>query len=388
MKKFEIEKKHKGLLLGILIVICAAITYEKVLGNLKPLVDVFTVVKDLLVRVLYPFLFGFFIAFIFNPALRPIENLILKLKFYPPEKARKSAALITLALALGVVLFAIAFLVPEIILNLQPLVKLINDAFPKIWPTITEPARNILSELNAQDILNQAGTFFSTNLTNGIVGILRSIPDFLAYLGRGLLNIAMGLVIAYHVLSGKESMGNETKKIIDALFNETAAEKIYFVAKEANKVFERYIIGSLTDSIIVGTIFFIGGLFLKFPFLPILALIITITNVIPYFGPFLGLIPAVGLTLLNSLANGGGISKAVTVLIFILAMQQVDGLIIAPKIIGDSTGVKPVGVMFAIIVGGALAGFLGMFLGVPAFALCKNIFERLINKKLDERLRS
>ena len=156
------------------------------------------------------------------------------------------------------------------------------------------------------------------------------------------------------------------------MFSKKQVESIASTIKYTNSVFNSFVVGKTIDSLIIAIIFFIGSIILNLPYPMLFAIIIGITNMIPYFGPFIGAVPVVALTILINPIKG------LWVLIFVL--QQFDGVILGPRILGDSIGLKPIGVIFAIIVGGAIAGPLGMFFGVPIFSVIFTIFSNFVEK--------
>ncbi len=148
---------------------------------------------------------------------------------------------------------------------------------------------------------------------------------------------------------------------------------------EVDEIFSKYIIGKMIDSLIVGIICFMGLWFLKAPYALLMAIIVGVTNMIPYFGPFIGAVPAVIITLFTSPIT------ALWVTLFIIVLQQLDGYIIGPFILGDSVGLSPFWIILAILIGGGLFGILGMLICVPVMAVVRNMFSRYINRRLDEK---
>ena len=179
-------------------------------------------------------------------------------------------------------------------------------------------------------------------------------------------------------------MNRQSKKIIYSIFKPKTGNVIIETCQKASEIFGGFITGKIIDSIIIGIIAYIGCLILRIPSAVLVAVIVGVTNVIPVFGPFIGAIPSLIIVVLQSPLH------ALYLLIFIIILQQVDGNIIGPKILGSSTGLSSFWVMFAILVGGGCFGFVGMLLGVPVFAVIYYIIRRVVNhslrkKKLPER---
>jgi hypothetical protein len=184
----------------------------------------------------------------------------------------------------------------------------------------------------------------------------------------------MGLIVSVYILLDKKNLSEYVGKVFYCFMSRRRALVFAGFAEHCNEVFESYFVGKVIDSLIIGVIFFVGAVVLNLPYALFFSLIIGITNMIPYFGPVIGGVPVVLLTLIYSPIKG------LWVLLFIIALQQFDGVVLGPKILGKSIGVKPLGVVFAIVVGGAIAGPLGMFFGVPAFSIISELVNDIVEK--------
>lgn len=187
------------------------------------------------------------------------------------------------------------------------------------------------------------------------------------------------MIMAFYLLYDKNIIKKNINKILYTLFSKETVYKINDFGRDADDLFGRYIVGRTIDSSIIGFIAFIGLSILGIPYRLLFSIIIGVTNMIPYFGPYLGGIPIIIVTMFSSL------NEALWVALFILALQQFDGLVLGPKILGDSVGIRPIWIILSIYVGGRIFGILGMFLGVPVFAVIVMFLERLINKRLEKR---
>ena len=221
---------------------------------------------------------------------------------------------------------------------------------------------NILSEVFVyiQDFLRG----FTEKYPSYIKRILSSTLNIASI----FLNVILGIVISIYILFDKEIIGERSRKIVCAILPKKASENLIQFCKESNSTFEKFFVGKIIDSTIIGIIFFIGATLLKAPFAMLLSII--------------GAIPVIFITLMFDITNP---LKSLWIGIFILLLQQFDGNILGPKILGDSIGVKPIGIIFSIIVGGAIFGPPGMFFGVPIFAVIFSAFNRFIDKKYDEK---
>jgi len=182
-----------------------------------------------------------------------------------------------------------------------------------------------------------------------------------------------------YVMSIKETLVGQCKKIIYAIFPPKKGNVVVETIRKSNEIFGGFIIGKIIDSAIIGVLAYIGCLLMKMPSALLVAFIIGITNIIPFFGPFIGAIPTVLLVLIQSPIH------ALYLAIFILILQQVDGNIIGPKILGDTTGLSPFWVLTSILVAGGLFGFFGMLLGVPVFAVIYYILQQIIKYQMEKR---
>jgi predicted PurR-regulated permease PerM len=197
--------------------------------------------------------------------------------------------------------------------------------------------------------------------------------------GRFLLNIVIGLIVSIYLMASKEKFSGQAKKIIYALFKPVRANVIVETARKSNEIFGGFISGKLLDSAIIGVIAYVVLAILRMPDPVMIAVIIGVTNIIPFFGPFIGAVPSFIIVVLQNPIQG------LYFLIFIVVLQQVDGNIIGPKILGNSTGLSPFWVVFAILLFGGLWGFPGMVLGVPTMAVIYYIIKKIVEYGLRKR---
>ena len=188
----------------------------------------------------------------------------------------------------------------------------------------------------------------------------------------GLLDVVVGIIIAIYLLLSKEIFYAQVKKLLFAFFPRRVAQATLNLTHDSNTIFCGFISGKILDSAIIGLLCYIGCLIFKFPSALLVSVIIGVTNVIPFFGPFIGAIPA---TLLILIQNP---IKALWFVLFVLVLQQLDGNIIGPKILGNTTGLSSFWVLFAILLFGGLWGFVGMIVGVPLFAVIYDVIKKLV----------
>lgn len=343
-----------------------------------------------LVDVLKPILYGFAIAYLLNPVVKQIDRwLIPQLKKKMTlEKARRVSrsvgVLASLVMLLALILALCNMLIPELYKSIRDMVYTlpgqISDVVEKITSIQTDKspagimARNLLEQGSdalqnwiKQDLLTKVNEVMS-NLTVGVINFVNEILNFL-----------IGLIVSIYILFSKETFSAQSKKIVYAVFRTNHANMILHLTKKSNEIFGGFIIGKIIDSMIIGLLCFLGLTILKMPYILLISVIVGVTNVIPFFGPYIGAIPSAILILLNDPIKG------LYFLIFILVLQQLDGNVIGPKILGNSTGLSAFWVVFSILVGGGLFGFVGMIMGVPTFAVIYYIITMLINHMLEKK---
>lgn len=330
---------------------------------------------NLILGVIQPILIGLSIAFILNPIMMFFENRI-KVKY-----KRGISLALTYFLCGGILLLLINVLLPTIMSSLSELV----ENLPKYLETFSTALTKIFNETDlksSDDLIRTLTTFvsnFINTIGNSINVFLTSTITTLFRIGSFLLNFVLSIVISIYVLKDKDIICFKSKQFFRSILNDNYYNKTLALAHNANLIFGKFIIGKSIDSLIIGSICFLGLIIFKFKFALLIALIIGITNMIPYFGPFIGAVPAVILTIFDSP------SRAIGMVVFIFILQQFDGLYLGPKILGDQLGLTPLLVMISILVGGGLFGFIGMFLGVPVFALIKTIYDSWIEARFKKK---
>ena len=207
-----------------------------------------------------------------------------------------------------------------------------------------------------------------TSLTTGIYAVL-----------RGILDVLIGFVVACYVLSNMELFLAKAKMVLYSIFPLRSSKRILKAIRFTDTAFMSFISGKVIDSAIIGVICYICCAIMRMPYVVLVSVVVGVTNIIPVFGPFIGAVPTALIILLDSPM------KCLIYVIFILVLQQIDGNIIGPKILGSSTGINGFWIMFAILLGGGLFGFIGMLLGVPVFVVIYAGLEKLVNNGLKKR---
>lgn len=357
----------------------------------------FSVIKSAvltLVRILMPFIIGAVIAYLLAPvnnSLRRSLNEIFASKL-KPERAeslsKAMAVLLSIALAIGMIVGLIALVVPELITSITGLVtnmpEYLNrggtllDQFLKDKGIAAGGISDAYAELSTS-LEDWLRTVLLPNLQNGMNSFMGSVFTGVKAAATVLSNVIIGFIVAIYILSDKERMLAQCKKVLYSLTGSERGNAVVDHLRYVHKVFGGFIQGKILDSFIIGILCFVGASLLNLPYTLLVSVVIGITNVIPFFGPIIGAVPCAVLILLTDPL------KCLYFVIFILALQQFDGNILGPRILGNATGVTAFGVLFAIIFFGGLFGFVGMIVGVPLFAVISSLVQELIDQRLQKK---
>ena len=354
--KITQEMKQKIIVYSISLII--AILFFTILNKFK---DIKRAIQ-FIITILFPFLLGIGIAFILNNPEKWVENKLLKNVPLQKNHKRILATLIVFILAIGFLILFFSIIIPNTVDSVRQFstnIAVYSDTF--ISYTKDFAYRMNISEKQVEQML------INFDITKKITSIVtESIPKIASYsysFVKGFINLILAFVSAFYILLDREALVKGIKKLNYSLFDKNFANYLTLWTNDAKTVFEQYIVGNIIDSFIVGVLCYVVILFLKIPYTNMIALIIGVTNVIPVFGPFLGAIPVIIiLCLIDPLS-------ALIFAIVIFIIQQIDGNIIKPIVLGDKLGMSGFWILFSVTVGGALFGVVGMFLGVPIFAL-------------------
>ena len=221
--------------------------------------------------------------------------------------------------------------------------------------------------------------WITTTFLQDVQKLLTTLTSSVVAFVKGFMNFLIGFVASIYILWSKETFQAQSKKIIVALLSPKGADHVFYLGRNIYRVFNGFVIGKIVDSAIIGVLCYIGILILKMPYPALIATVIGVTNVIPFFGPIIGLVPCAFLILLvNPL-------QAFYFVIFILVLQQVDGNVIGPKILGNTVGISGFWVLASITIAASLFGFAGMILGVPVFAIIYLLISDSVNNKLRKK---
>lgn len=386
--KLNMNKKYTTIAVYAFLVIAAAITFFFVISEHS----VVGRMAGTFFGLMTPFIYGAALAYVLNPVLNWLEKKVFP-KVFGDRVSKRSrrglGVLLTFLFGCAVVALFLAVLIPQIVESIDNLAQSIYAFLPQ--------AQNFLNDLIAQygtnemlvDVLSMLGVDISDPsmalqrlATRSYTFLTQVLPNLFGGVMRftsGLLDVVVGIIIAIYLLLSKEVFYAQVKKLLFAFFPRRVAQATLNLTHDSNTIFCGFISGKILDSAIIGVLCFIGCSILQMPYTVLVSFIVGVTNVIPYFGPFIGAIPSIFIIMIADPL------KSLIFAVFVLILQQLDGNIIGPKILGDSTGLSAFWVIFAVTFFGGLFGFVGMLIGVPTFAviyaLVRNFAEFKLGKK-------
>lgn len=376
--KIEWNNKYTTIAVYTFLVIASIILFYLGISQ----VSIFTDKLDSLIVILQPFIIGFSIAYVINFLLEFYENKVFKIKQIKDLNLKSTRGIgivlsyLTMFLIIGMMF---KFLLPEV---LDSIIGLVND-IPLYINETSKVINNVVGDLN---IGAEYSKTIIDNINNLINYTIKFISNLIPAVGlmvatfiSGIWNVVIGIIISVYLLIDKEKLCALSKKITYGLFNKKYADKIVELVERSNYTFGRFLIGKIIDSLIIGILTFVILTIFKMPYTILVSVIVGITNIIPFFGPFIGAIPSFIIILFVSPV------QALWFLLIIFIIQQLDGNIIGPKILGDSIGISAFWILFSILVAGKLLGILGMIIGVPLFAIIYSIIKEYIENKLAKK---
>ena len=387
MRRIKLEEKHyQWGMTAFLVIICSIVVFFGIYR--------FEFIRHCVkfaIGVLSPFIYGLVMAYllgpIYNSAVRGTYSLLTRSRFELKRdmEISKSVGTIISVLLILLILAGVSWMIiPGLVNSIMSVVDMLPDGLAKITSWLNHKLQNLPVAQETVDewvkTLQDWAVQFATNtllphskslatgVSQGVIGAVGAVADFV-----------IGIIICVYFLNSKDTFLAQIKKFILAAFREKTAEEIFSVAKYTNKTFGGFISGKIIDSAIIGVICFIVMSIFGWEYTLLISCIVGITNIIPFFGPFIGAIPsALLLVMVNPM-------HALYFIIFVVILQQFDGNILGPKILGDSTGLESFWVLFAVLVGGGLFKFIGMVIGIPVFAVIYYYAGKLINRKLEKK---
>lgn len=372
-------------------VIAVCILFWHCVQNWASVSKVFRLILGIAAPIIYGAILAYLLAPVYDRTYRAVKKglgKVWKKEKYQNTAARFCATTASVIVILVIVASLFQMLIPQMI---DSLIR-IRDSFPAYLQNLYTWIQKMLADnpdIEHYVLTNiQSGVTFVENwLEKTVVNMdLTQLTNFLNGVSSGLWSVLVfvknwliGLIVMVYLLNMKDHMKAQSKKIIYGILNLRWANAVINEMRFVNQVFGGFIIGKLLDSLIIGVICFVATSLMQMPFAMLISVIVGVTNIIPFFGPFIGAIPSGFLVLLVSPV------KCLYFLIWILLLQQFDGNILGPKILGDSTGLSSFWVLFSILLFGGLFGFVGMIIAVPAFAVIYDFISRTVNRSLKHR---
>lgn len=338
---------------------------------------------------LSPFIIGFFIAYLLNPMVRILDQKLFLGVFHISSRKVRGALsiLITYMITLGCIIQILIYIIPQTVSSIIDLANQVQgwsrQFYLYLYNLDTNHPEWDLTFLRTfvSEYIPQYMDFSSltTKLTTMLSSLVPTLFSTSMSVIKALLNIVIAFMVSCYMLIDKQTLGSALKRTLYAIMDEKKADSFMETAQQCNLIFSRFISGKTIDSIIIGVLCFIAMTIAELPYALLISGIVGVTNMIPYFGPFIGAVPGGIIIFLISPV------KCLIYLIIVFVLQQFDGLILGPKILGESTGLRPVWIIFAISFGGAVAGIIGMFLGVPTVAVIGYLIDKWVSARLDDR---
>jgi predicted PurR-regulated permease PerM len=339
-----------------------------------------------------PVIYGLVLAFLLSPLFRVFDCKLLPKLFRRksmPGLRRSLALLFTYVVVLAVLAAALLLILPQIIASLQDLIvqiaNLVRDA-PLWYNEIYEWMDNYQNDTNTSEILRQV----VSQVLNSLQGGLANVGDWLGALvsgffvgltglASGIGNWFLGLILSIYILASQERLTIQTQKVLKAVLSAKVHREINLIARDAYRIFSAYLAGAALDACILGTVCFLVMSIFGWQYAVLTSVIIGVSNMVPFFGPIVGV--AIGVILQLSISP----LNALGFLVYAITMQQIDANILTPRIVGSSVGLPPLWVIFAILLFGGLMGVVGMLIGVPLFALLFAMARRVVNDLLQRK---
>ena len=367
MKKVDI-KDIKKLIIMAIVLIFAFIYISEIWSFVKFIIKIFM-----------PFIVGLAIAFVLNVLMNTIENKWFKKWNTTTKVKRPISLLISIAIVLGFIVFLLLLIIP----NLQNTIELFADSIP----TYSRNLQNLLNGwgINAdviseiREVLDSLGTTLAEYIKNNSNQVIDVTLGIASNVVTGFVNITIGFVFAIYFLAQKEKIASQFSKVMDAYLPNKKISKIKEIATLSNKVFSHFVSGQCIEAIIIGILCFLGMVLLRLPYASTISVLVGFTALIPVFGAFIGTIFGAFLIFMISPL------QAIIFVMFIIILQQLEGNLIYPKVVGKSVGLPGIWVLVAVTVGASINGVLGMLLSVPICSIIYSILATNVRIKIGDK---
>ena len=373
--KVEWNKKYTTIAIYAFLVISSSIIVYLMASQAEDLKIKFSG----MIATMQPFIIGSAIAYIINFILNFYEKVVFELKYLNKlnRKYRRGIGLLLSYLtAIIVISLFMQFVLPQLVDSIVGLANNIPQYVNDASHVITEISEKFNLESKYMNMIvekwNELLNYIITLLTN----LIPVIGNFIMTLGSSILNVIIGIIVSIYILIDKEKFIALSRKVTFSIFSAERSKIIVELAQRSNETFGKFLSGKILDSLIIGILTFIILTIFKMPYILLISVVIGITNIIPFFGPFFGAIPSAIIILCVSPI------KALWFIGIILVIQQIDGNIIGPKILGDSIGISAFWILFSLLIFAKFLGLIGMIIGVPIFAIIYSIIKENVERRL------
>ncbi len=377
---------NKNNLKKIIFIVFFAILFNWILKNY----GIFFNIISSIISTIFPFILGACIAFILNILMVFFERKLFKDKIVKGKKIENNSKLkrpISMILSILSIILLLALVIGLVIPELIEVISQLIMEIPKLWDWIQENAKEVLDKYpTILDAIEQTDISIDdvNNRISSIVvsvggNILNTSASIVSAIFGGIFNFIISIIFSIYILLQKEKLKLQSKKIVLAYLPEEKAERFLYIAKKANTTFVSFITGQFVEAIILGSLCCIGMLILRIPYAVTIGVLVGFTALIPVVGAFIGIV--IGSILILSDTP----RKVIVFIIFVLILQQFEGNIIYPKVVGNSVGLPAIWVLFAITVGGATGGIIGILLSVPIFSIIYTLLKEDVSIKLENK---
>ena len=360
------------------IVIALSIIFYSILSE----VNLFKIQLRQYTSALQPIVIGFAMAYLFNFILDFIEKYILNFKLLNNMKGkfkRIIGLLLTYTVIFLLLYLFLNFIFPQLVSSISGLVNNMDTYVTNISNFVEDINDKYYINEEYYEIILTKWNEFINNIVKFATNLLPILGNILKGVFSSVWNIVLGIVVSTYLLIDKERFIGLGKKVTISIFSEKASSRIIELTRRADNIFGRFLSGKILDSFIIGILTFVILRITKMPYTTLISFIIGVTNIIPFFGPFIGAVPSFFIILFVSPI------KALWFLLIIVLIQQIDGNIIGPKILGDSLGISAFWILFSLLVAGKLFGFIGLIIGVPLFVFIYSIIKDVVEERLKNK---
>ena len=379
--KLEWNRKYTTIAVYAFLVCAASIVFYLIFSDLKTFGGVISRIIDPIMPIIY----GFVVAYLLNPIMVSIENSLMKREIYSKmtfSYRRSVSMVLTYIITVSVLTVMLVIVLPKVAVNIANMYSQLQSYVLLTEKSVNYVLEHIPPDLLSQEYVDQLTGFAGQSIQKLINWMATSAPKLIGMvveLGSGIITAFVAVIVSIYLLFAKERFMGQIRKAMYAFFSAKEVKRFAHVIATADGMFGGFITGKIIDSTIIGLLCFLGLSVMQMPNAVLVSFIVGVTNVIPYFGPFIGAVPGFILIAIMSPVQG------LFFLLFILVLQQIDGNIIGPMILGDSIGLSAFWVIFSILLFGGLFGIPGMFIGVPTFGVIYVLIKETAIERLNDK---